>query len=451
MPAPAVTTGTTAPGASGRSGARPIMAARCGSASVAGAGKKRPAGRPRPKARSRRRRRPRPASRPRSGSRLSRPRPRRPSSARPPALTSRTATTWPAGPGPARRPAGRSAPSRRSPTRSGGSGASARSSSSATSTTRRRSRCLVGRPPPGGRPDRGGGDARGPVRVRRAAGERQDDPLPDGRAVGDLQRAAPVRVRRRGQRGQGRGHAGRAQDLHAVPAAVRGRLPGDRLPGGPARRDRPAGRRADERRRADPDPSGRRTGVVLPTVAPPANWPRHWPLRADGMVPTSGAVVSASGLTGEGIRGSLLTLTTGEMVRPDLVLLDDPQTHESAHSQTQNVTREQLVGADVLGMAGPGQDDRRGHAVHGHRPGRLRRPRPRPVQAPALAGRAEPDAAVDADRPARVGPVLRGVRPLRPARAAGLRRGERPLPRPPGRAGGRGERRAGRSGSCRAR
>jgi hypothetical protein len=95
--------------------------------------------------------------------------------------------------------------------------------------------------------------------------------------------------------------------------------------------------------------------VVFPTVAPPANWPKHWPLRADGMAPTSGVVIATSGLTGDGIRGSLRTLTTGEMVRPDLVLLDDPQTPESARSVTQNQIREQLVSADVLGMAGPGK------------------------------------------------------------------------------------------------
>lgn len=95
--------------------------------------------------------------------------------------------------------------------------------------------------------------------------------------------------------------------------------------------------------------------LVLPTVPPPKNWPKKWPLRADGMVPTSGAVVGVSGLTGEGIRGSLKTLTTGEQVRPDLVLIDDPQTHESARSKIQNQTREQLISADVLGMAGPGK------------------------------------------------------------------------------------------------
>jgi hypothetical protein len=93
--------------------------------------------------------------------------------------------------------------------------------------------------------------------------------------------------------------------------------------------------------------------IVLPTVPPPANWPADWPLREDGMAPTSGSVVSAAGLTGDGIRGSVLTLTTGELLRPDLVLLDDPQTPESARSPAQNAQREQLIAADLLGMAGP--------------------------------------------------------------------------------------------------
>ena len=95
--------------------------------------------------------------------------------------------------------------------------------------------------------------------------------------------------------------------------------------------------------------------IVLPTVPPPSNWPRSWRLRDDGMVPSSGSVLAISGLTGEGIRGSLRTLTTGEQVRPDLVILDDPQTAESSRSRTQNATREQLISADVLGMAGPGK------------------------------------------------------------------------------------------------
>lgn len=95
--------------------------------------------------------------------------------------------------------------------------------------------------------------------------------------------------------------------------------------------------------------------IIFPTVPPPGNWPKSWPLRADGKVPTSGSVVSTSGLTGEGIRGALLPLTSGELLRPDLVLLDDPQTPESARSPKQNFDREQLVAADLLGLAGPGK------------------------------------------------------------------------------------------------
>lgn len=95
--------------------------------------------------------------------------------------------------------------------------------------------------------------------------------------------------------------------------------------------------------------------LVLPTVPPPANWPADWPLRSDGKVPTSGLLVSVSGLTGEGIRGALRTLSNGEMLRPDFVLLDDPQTAVSARKRTQNANRLKLVSADLLGLAGPGK------------------------------------------------------------------------------------------------
>lgn len=93
--------------------------------------------------------------------------------------------------------------------------------------------------------------------------------------------------------------------------------------------------------------------IVLPTIAPPDNWPADWPLRSDGMVPTSGAILATAGLTSDGIRGSLFTLTTGESVRPDFVLLDDPQTKQSASSLIQNQTRIETIQGDVLGLAGP--------------------------------------------------------------------------------------------------
>src|SRR5262249_32694030 len=79
--------------------------------------------------------------------------------------------------------------------------------------------------------------------------------------------------------------------------------------------------------------------IIFPTVAPPANWPKHWPLRADGMVPTSGVIIGAAGLTSDGLRGLLITTDTGDFIRPDFVLLDDPQTRQSAQSPTGNVDR----------------------------------------------------------------------------------------------------------------
>lgn len=95
--------------------------------------------------------------------------------------------------------------------------------------------------------------------------------------------------------------------------------------------------------------------IVLPTVPPPPNWPKRWPLRDDGLAPTSGSVIGTSGITGDGIRGTLVTTSAGEPLRPDGVLIDDINTNESAHSATQNATRLQLIAADVLGMAGPGR------------------------------------------------------------------------------------------------
>ena len=90
--------------------------------------------------------------------------------------------------------------------------------------------------------------------------------------------------------------------------------------------------------------------VVLPTVPPPPNLPG-----AKGMTtaPTSGTLIGVSGLTGEGIRGSLHTLQDGRLLRPDFVLLDDPQTDKSAASPSGNNTRESLITGAVLGMAGP--------------------------------------------------------------------------------------------------
>jgi len=90
--------------------------------------------------------------------------------------------------------------------------------------------------------------------------------------------------------------------------------------------------------------------VVLPRVRKPEN------MRSKGRhAPTSGSVIGVSGLTGEGIRGSLFAHPDGSQLRPDFVLLDDPQTDESARSRQQNIDRLALIRGAVLGMAGPGK------------------------------------------------------------------------------------------------
>ena len=45
----------------------------------------------------------------------------------------------------------------------------------------------------------------------------------------------------------------------------------------------------------------------------------------------------------------------GRTVRPSLVVLDDPQTDESARSLSQCATRESILAGAVLGLAGPGK------------------------------------------------------------------------------------------------
>lgn len=91
--------------------------------------------------------------------------------------------------------------------------------------------------------------------------------------------------------------------------------------------------------------------IVLPVVPPPPNDPS--PAGQGQFARTSGIVLGVSGLTGDGIRGSLFTHPSGRLIRPSFVLLDDPQTDESAASDQQNNVREGLVAGAVLGMAGP--------------------------------------------------------------------------------------------------
>ncbi|MCC7424459.1 MAG: phage terminase large subunit family protein [Planctomycetaceae bacterium] len=79
--------------------------------------------------------------------------------------------------------------------------------------------------------------------------------------------------------------------------------------------------------------------IVLPTVAGSK---------------ASGAIIKVAGITGR-IRGMKYKRPDGRTVRPSLVVLDDPQSDESARSHSQCVHREALLAGAVLGLAGPGK------------------------------------------------------------------------------------------------
>ena len=68
----------------------------------------------------------------------------------------------------------------------------------------------------------------------------------------------------------------------------------------------------------------------------------------------SAAIIKVAGITGR-IRGMKYKRADGHTVRPTLVVLDDPQTDESARSLSQCATRESVLAGAVLGLAGPGK------------------------------------------------------------------------------------------------
>ena len=79
--------------------------------------------------------------------------------------------------------------------------------------------------------------------------------------------------------------------------------------------------------------------IVLPTIVGAAS---------------SGAVVRVAGITGR-IRGMKYKRPDGRTVRPEFVIVDDPQTSESAGSAEQTRKRVRVLAGDVLGLAGPGR------------------------------------------------------------------------------------------------
>jgi hypothetical protein len=65
----------------------------------------------------------------------------------------------------------------------------------------------------------------------------------------------------------------------------------------------------------------------------------------------AGSVLSVRAITGS-IRGQHSKLRDGTIIRPDFVLLDDPQTRESAKSLLASDDREKIILGDVLGLGG---------------------------------------------------------------------------------------------------
>lgn len=68
----------------------------------------------------------------------------------------------------------------------------------------------------------------------------------------------------------------------------------------------------------------------------------------------SGAIIEVAGMTGS-IRGMQFESPSGETLRPDIVVIDDPQTKRSAKSDVQVDDRLETIQGDILGLAGPGE------------------------------------------------------------------------------------------------
>ena len=67
----------------------------------------------------------------------------------------------------------------------------------------------------------------------------------------------------------------------------------------------------------------------------------------------SGSIIRTVGITGR-IRGMKAIRPDGSNIRPDFILIDDPQTRESAESPEQCKKRMRIILGDILGLAGPG-------------------------------------------------------------------------------------------------
>jgi hypothetical protein len=96
--------------------------------------------------------------------------------------------------------------------------------------------------------------------------------------------------------------------------------------------------------------------LVFPTIEGFSGEDLPAALREDGfeVSPSCGSIITTTSLDAN-MRGQQHTRVDGSIIRPSLVLLDDPQTRESARSVDQTRKRLELLNGDVLGMAGPGE------------------------------------------------------------------------------------------------
>jgi hypothetical protein len=97
--------------------------------------------------------------------------------------------------------------------------------------------------------------------------------------------------------------------------------------------------------------------LILPTIKPDG-WDQDPILQNfitdDGFAVGSGTILRVAGITGR-IRGMSYVRPDGRKVRPSLVILDDPQTDDSAKSISQIASREKIISGAIMGLAGPGK------------------------------------------------------------------------------------------------
>lgn len=65
-----------------------------------------------------------------------------------------------------------------------------------------------------------------------------------------------------------------------------------------------------------------------------------------------GAIIASRGMTGSGTRGLLHTMPDGTKQRPDMVIIDDPQTAETAATPAQVKKRLDIIRRDIMKLAG---------------------------------------------------------------------------------------------------